>query len=122
VAAVRNCGTDILKANEKRILRGGKVSGDKTDNRWRRMLASLSGLYSQETSVPTEKASISKSNIILVTGRGSLQDCGTSAIPYFLDNPFTDGGQIVSLMRRTCSLPPPPPPTGLFLVLISVRG
>jgi hypothetical protein len=38
--------------------------------------------------------------------------------PYFLQNRFTDGDQVVSLMRGS----PSPPDQEIFLVLISVRG
>jgi hypothetical protein len=33
---------------------------------------------------------------IHVRGRGDPQDCETSRLPHFLDNQFTDGGQVVS--------------------------
>jgi hypothetical protein len=42
------------------------------------------------------------------------------ATSYFLDNRFTDGGEVVSLTRRPPFTTPRPP--GRFLVLISGRG
>jgi hypothetical protein len=40
------------------------------------------------------------SKVILVTGRGGLQGCEMLRIPRCLDNWLTDGGEVVSLMRR----------------------
>jgi hypothetical protein len=37
---------------------------------------------------------------IPVTGRGVPYGCDTSRLPHFLDNRLTDGGTVVSLMRR----------------------
>jgi hypothetical protein len=42
---------------------------------------------------------------IPVTGRGGPYGCETSRSPYFLDNRLTDGGEVVSLMRRTSFTP-----------------
>jgi hypothetical protein len=41
-----------------------------------------------------------KIKTIPVTDSEGLYGCETSRIPHFLDNRFTDGGEIVSLMRR----------------------
>jgi hypothetical protein len=38
-----------------------------------------------------------KGNTIPVTGYGGPQGCKTSRLPHFLDNRFTDSGEIVSL-------------------------
>jgi hypothetical protein len=57
-----------------------------------------------------------KGEIIPVMGRGGPQDCETPRLPNFLDNRFTDGGDVVSLTRR------PPFTPGKFLVFISVRS
>jgi hypothetical protein len=46
-----------------------------------------------------------KSEVILVTGRGGLEGCGTMRIPYFLDNRLTDGGEVVSLNVPTALYP-----------------
>jgi hypothetical protein len=35
-----------------------------------------------------------------VTGRGGPQCCETSRLPHFLENWLTDGGEVVSFMRR----------------------
>jgi hypothetical protein len=51
-----------------------------------------------------------------VTDRGGPKGCETSKLPYFLNNKLTDGGEVVSVMRR------PRFTQGTFLVLISVRG
>jgi hypothetical protein len=53
----------------------------------------------------------------LVTGREGPYGFETSRVPQFVDNRFTDGGKVFSLMRR-----PPFTPPGIFLVLISLRG
>jgi hypothetical protein len=45
------------------------------------------------------------------------QGCETSRLPHFLENPLTDGGEVVSLTRQPLFTP-----SGRFLVLISVRG
>jgi hypothetical protein len=41
----------------------------------------------------------SKSKAIPVTGRGGLHGCGMLRIPHFLDNRFTDGGEVVNIAR-----------------------
>jgi hypothetical protein len=41
-----------------------------------------------------------KRKAILVTDRGGPQDCETSRLPHFLENRFTDGGEVVRLTRR----------------------
>jgi hypothetical protein len=41
-----------------------------------------------------------KGKAIPVTGRGEPYGCETSRFPHFLDNRLTDGGEVVSLMRR----------------------
>jgi hypothetical protein len=38
--------------------------------------------------------------VIAVTGRGGPLDYEKSKLPYFLDNRLTDGGGVVSFMRR----------------------
>jgi hypothetical protein len=40
-----------------------------------------------------------KGKSIPVTGRGGPLGCERSRLPYFLDNRFTDGGEVVSLTR-----------------------
>jgi hypothetical protein len=47
---------------------------------------------------PTRKVYIYKA--VPVTGRGGPCGCETSRLPLFLDNRLTDGGEVVSLMRR----------------------
>jgi hypothetical protein len=59
-----------------------------------------------------------KDKAIPVTGRGGPWGCETSRLPHLLDNRFTDGGEVVSLTRRSPALYPP----GRFLILVSVRG
>jgi hypothetical protein len=46
-----------------------------------------------------------KCKAIPVTGRGGPQGCETSRLPHFLDNRFTDGGEVVSLTRRPPFIP-----------------
>jgi hypothetical protein len=41
-----------------------------------------------------------KGKAIPVTGREGPEDCETSRLPHFLDNRFTDRGEVVSLKRR----------------------
>jgi hypothetical protein len=41
-----------------------------------------------------------KGKTLLATGHGGPKDCETSRLPHFLDNRLTDGGEVVSLMRR----------------------
>jgi hypothetical protein len=41
-----------------------------------------------------------KCKVIPVTGRESPWGCETSKLPHFLDSRVTDGGKLVSLMRR----------------------
>jgi hypothetical protein len=43
---------------------------------------------------------ILRGKAIPVTGRGGPKGCETSRLPHFLDNRLTDGGEVVSLMRR----------------------
>jgi hypothetical protein len=45
-----------------------------------------------------------KSKVVPVTGGGSTQDCETSRLPQLLDNRFTYGGEVVSLMRWPAAL------------------
>jgi hypothetical protein len=52
---------------------------------------------------------------IPVTGRGGPYGSETSRLPHLLDNRRTDGGEVVSLIRR------PPLTPGRFLVFIYVR-
>jgi hypothetical protein len=42
-----------------------------------------------------------KGKAIPVTGRGGPWDCEKSRLPHFLENRLTDGGEIVSLTRRS---------------------
>jgi hypothetical protein len=42
-----------------------------------------------------------KSKAIPVIGRGGLKGCETFRITHFLDNRFPDGGEVVSLTRRS---------------------
>jgi hypothetical protein len=58
-----------------------------------------------------------KSKTILLTSRGGPKDCETSRLLHFPNNRLTDGGEVVSLKRRTVTLYPLLP-----LILISVRG
>jgi hypothetical protein len=51
-----------------------------------------------------------------LTGRECLQDCETSRIPHFLDNRFTEGGEVVILTLRPAFTPRKTPG-----ILISVR-
>jgi hypothetical protein len=46
-----------------------------------------------------------KCKAIPVSGNGETQDCETSRLPYFLDNRFTGGGEVVSLKRRSLFTP-----------------
>jgi hypothetical protein len=45
------------------------------------------------------------SEVIPVTGRRGLYGCETSRIPHFLDNRFTEGGEVVRLTRRPRLIP-----------------
>jgi hypothetical protein len=54
---------------------------------------------------------------ISVSGPGGAQGYETSGLPHFLDNLFTDGGEVVSLTRSTVGRPLP---SGKFLVLVSL--
>jgi hypothetical protein len=58
-----------------------------------------------------------KGKAIPVTGREGPYGCEKSRLPHFVDNRLTDGGEVVSLTRRSPFTPP-----GRFLGLISVRG
>jgi hypothetical protein len=42
----------------------------------------------------------SKDKAIPLTGREDPQGCETVGFPHFLDNQFTDGGEVVGLTRR----------------------
>jgi hypothetical protein len=46
-----------------------------------------------------------KNKAIPVTGRGGPYGCETSRLPHFLDNRLTDGGEDVSLNRRSPFIP-----------------
>jgi hypothetical protein len=46
-----------------------------------------------------------KGKAIPVTGRGGPYGCETSRLPHFLDNRLTDGGEVVSLTRRSPFIP-----------------
>jgi hypothetical protein len=60
------------------------------------------------------KGKINKS--IPVTERGGPQVCETSKLPHYLYNRLTDGGEVVTLMRRSLFIP------GRFLVFIAARN
>jgi hypothetical protein len=51
-------------------------------------------------------ALIDKGKAIPVTGRADTEDCETSRLPHFLDNRLVDGGEFVSLTRRSAALYP----------------
>jgi hypothetical protein len=57
-----------------------------------------------------------KGKAVHVTGRGVPQGYEKSRFPHFLDSRLTDGGEVVSLMRRLPFTPRKIP------LLISVRG
>jgi hypothetical protein len=61
-------------------------------------------LYKETVAVYCENHSIYATTVqgktLPVTGRGGLQGCETSSLPYFLDNRLTGGDQVSSLMRR----------------------
>jgi hypothetical protein len=59
---------------------------------------------------------ITTAKTISVTGSGGPLGFEISKLPHFLENRFTDGGEVVSLTTQ------PPLPPGKFLVFISVRG
>jgi hypothetical protein len=46
-----------------------------------------------------------KGKAIHVTGHGGAEGYETSRLPHFLDNRFTDGGEVVSLTRRPLFTP-----------------
>jgi hypothetical protein len=46
-----------------------------------------------------------KSKAIPVTSRGGPWDCETSSLPHFVDNRFTDGGDVVSLTLWASFIP-----------------
>jgi hypothetical protein len=48
---------------------------------------------------------LKKGKAIPVTGLEGPQGCETSRLPHFLDDRLTDGGEVVSLMRRLPSTP-----------------
>jgi hypothetical protein len=58
----------------------------------------------------------SKGNAIPVTGRGGLQGCETSRLPYLLDNRLTDGDKVVSFTRRAAVLYPQENPWYSFML------
>jgi hypothetical protein len=70
----------------------------------------LSNIYSSTFSF------IRKGKAVPVTDRGGPLGCEMLRLPHFLDNQFTDDGDLVSLTRRLLFNP------GRFLVLISFRG
>jgi hypothetical protein len=43
---------------------------------------------------------VKKGKTVSVTDRGGPYGCEMSRLPHFLDNSFTNGGQVVSLTRR----------------------
>jgi hypothetical protein len=47
------------------------------------------------------ESGINKGKAIPVTGHGGPQGCETSRSPHFLDTRFADGGEVVSLTRRS---------------------
>jgi hypothetical protein len=47
-----------------------------------------------------------KGKAIPVTGRGGPQGCETSRLPRFLDNPLTNGSEVISLTCRPSLTPP----------------
>jgi hypothetical protein len=49
----------------------------------------------------SENHAVKKGKLIPVTACGGPKSCETSRLPYFLDNRLTDGGEVVSLTRRT---------------------
>jgi hypothetical protein len=64
--------------------------------------------------IRSEYSHLGKGTAISVTGRGSLYVCETLKLPYFLQNWFTEGSEVVNLMRRSPFKPL------RFQVLISV--
>jgi hypothetical protein len=50
-------------------------------------------------------ADTGKGKAIPVTGSGGPYGCETLRLPHFLDNRPTDGGKVVSLMRRPLFTP-----------------
>jgi hypothetical protein len=59
---------------------------------------------------------------IPITGRGGPLGCETSRLPHFLDNRLTDGGEVVSLMRRTPFTPQEDSWYSFRLEAESIRG
>jgi hypothetical protein len=51
---------------------------------------------------------------IPVRACGGLYGCDTSRLPHFLDNRLTDGGEVVSLMRRPPLTPKKIPGTDFY--------
>jgi hypothetical protein len=49
-------------------------------------------MYSISTCISSKKSEANH-----VTGRGAPYGCETSRLPYFLDNQFTDGGEVAAL-------------------------
>jgi hypothetical protein len=56
----------------------------------------LSQMNPDHTLIPVQ----AKGKAIPITGRGGPEGFEMSRLPYFLDNWFTDGGEVVSLTRR----------------------
>jgi hypothetical protein len=61
---------------------------------------SARNVYSKETKHHGIHLKHKKGKAIPVTGREGPYGCETSRLPHFLDKRLTDGGEIVSLMRR----------------------
>jgi hypothetical protein len=57
------------------------------------------GSYKSDTRNIPEDAILER-KLVLVTGRGGLEDTETSWLPYSLDKELTDGSDVVSLTRR----------------------
>jgi hypothetical protein len=62
-------------------------------------------LFVIATSVRTPQKGKKKGKIIPVTGLGGPWGGERSRLPHFLDNWLTDGGKVVSLMRRPPFIP-----------------
>jgi hypothetical protein len=57
--------------------------------------------YIIDMSGVTKVSKTSKSKVISVTGHGDPQGFEKSRLPHFLDDRFTDGGEVVSLTCRS---------------------